>query len=349
MTNYGYKFFTFSVHKRGDSATRLRLGELQGKGATERGVSVSRADTIVTLYGLLNGLRGRRLDDKTKHLTVQSADPSGRMIKFTVDLGTSGQSSTFIDPTTGTGTRVFNRAEKHIESNQRRGLIVAPTQSTVGMVALESRSGSTGSTQTIPIFKRGFTAHTGLVIDFDAVVHEDALQAFLEQAHVGAITLRRRGLPSDIADQLEVRDNEAPLGRLELKISRGTIPEFKRGLTEKLRRNGDARQRLLSVGNLAFDELNVKMQVGDRSTTLSVSADRMPSFVYQLPASNGAPADDYFYNEVQQMVPEVADAFGAIVSGGWQTGTWSEATRATVVELPQLEVSRGKGPAGMAQ
>ncbi|WP_328442875.1 hypothetical protein [Amycolatopsis sp. NBC_00438] len=347
MTSYGYKFYTFSVHHRRDTATRLKLGTLRGESGGADGIPASRCDALITLYGLLNGIRGRRLDEKTKHLTVQSVSPAGRSIRFTADLGTSGQSSTFIDPATGTDAQVFKRVERHIESNQRRGLVVAPTQSSVGMVALESHSGSTGSSQIIPMLKRGFTAHTGLVVDFDAVVHEDALNAFLEEAHIGAITVRRQGLPNDLADLLEVRDKEAPLGRLEMKISKGRIPAFTRGLTDKLRRNAQAREQLLSVGGLAFDEVNVKMEVGDRATTLSISAERMPSFVYRI-RTNALPTDARFYEEVTQMVPEVARAFGAIVGAAWQTGAWTDASRATVVELPQQEVSREEGLASSA-
>ncbi|UQS24044.1 hypothetical protein L1857_15005 [Amycolatopsis thermalba] len=337
MGKYGYRFYTFSVHRHGDAATRLPLGELCGEGADAHGIPRSRSDAIVTLYGLLNGLLGRRVDEKTKHLTVQGVTPAGRSVRFIADLGTSGVNSTFIDPAASGSHPVFTRAEHHIESNRRRGLIVAGTKSTVGLLALESVSGSTGTTQIVPLLKRGFRAHTRMVIDFDAVVHENALQAFLDQARIGAVTLKRSGLPPDIADQLEVRDNQAHLGRLEMKISKGRIPEFTRGLTEKFRRDDSARRRLLSVGSLDFDELNVRMEVGDRSTTLSISADRMPSFVYQIQGRD-RPDDQAFYREVSGMVAEVAQAFGAqIVGTTWQTGSWSEESLRTVVELPKQE------------
>jgi hypothetical protein len=132
------------------------------------------------------------------------------------------------------------------------------------------------------------------------------------------------------------------LGRLEMKISRGNIPEFTRRLTTKFRRDDQARQRLLSVGDLHFSDLNVKMQVGERSTTLSISADQMPSFVYYL-KSAGMPTDQHFYSEVLQMVPEVGRAFGALVGSDWQAGTWSAGSLATVVEVPKQEVSLDEG------
>ncbi|OKJ97536.1 hypothetical protein AMK34_11180 [Amycolatopsis sp. CB00013] len=341
MTKYGYKFYTFSVHKPRDNDARLSLGELRGESAQAQGMSPSRTDALIALFGLLNGMLGRRVDERTKHLTIQDVRPAGRSVRFKVDLGTSGVSSTFIDPAAANAKPIFKRAEKHIESNERRGLIVAGTKSTVGMIALESWSNSTGSSQLMPLLKRGFSAHTGLVIDFDAVVHEQALHAFLEEAQIGAITLRRAGLPPDLADQLEVRDKEAPLGRLEMKISRGRIPEFKQRLTDKFRNDDQARAQLLSVGGLDFDEVNVKMQVGDRSTTLSIAAERMPSFVYQIPGRE-APSDEEFYSEVQQMVPEVARAFGAIVGAGWETGNWSSSSQKTVVDLPTQEGARGE-------
>jgi hypothetical protein len=45
------------------------------------------------------------------------------------------------------------------------------------------------------------------------------------------------------------------------------------------------------MGGLDFDELNVEMQVGDRNTTLSVSADKVPSFIYHLSSRRRWPTD----------------------------------------------------------
>lgn len=339
MPSYGYKFFTFAVHKRGDKSHGLPLGELHGPGAAAQGTSTSQTDAAVLLYGLLNGIRDRRIDEKTKHLTVKTIAPVGRAIRFTIDLGTSGLTSTFVDPSARSGAPVFTRVDRHIETNQRRGLIVAPTHATLGMLALESRGGATGSSQLGPLLKRGVAAHTGLIIDFDAVVHEGALEKFLEEAQVGAVQLKRKGLPSDIADSLDVRQKEAHLGNLEMTISKGGIPALARGLTDKFRRDDVARRQLLSVGGLDFDDLNIKVQVGQRKTTLSISADRMPSFVYELRSSNGVPSEEYFYSEVEQMVPEVGAAFGVTVGASWKTGAWSDTSRATKVELPRQEAS----------
>jgi hypothetical protein len=59
----------------------------------------------------------------------------------------------------------------------------------------------------------------------------------------------------------------------------------------KFRRDKEARSRLFSMGGLDFDELNVEMQVGDRNTTLSVSADKVVSFVYHLSPRRRWPTD----------------------------------------------------------
>jgi hypothetical protein len=45
------------------------------------------------------------------------------------------------------------------------------------------------------------------------------------------------------------------------------------------------------MGGLDFDELNVEMQFDDRNTTLSVSADKVPSFVYHLSSRRRWPTD----------------------------------------------------------
>jgi hypothetical protein len=197
----------------------------------------------------------------------------------------------------------------------------------------------------VAVLKRGFRRHTGLIIDFDAVVHEDALTAFLAQAQINALTLKRHSLPHDIAEQLEVRQPEEHLGCLELRIGRGRISAFRQHLVDKFRNDKAARSRLLSMGGLDFDELNVKMQVGDRNTTLSVSADKVPSFVYHL-SSTSEPTNQHFYDEVFKMVPEVASAFGMIVGAAWKTGTWSEERLAVRLDTPLQE---GPGEDGQGE
>jgi len=79
------------------------------------------------------------------------------------------------------------------------------------------------------LLKQGVRHHTNLITNFDAVVHQDALDKFLEEAKINAVTLHRRGLPSDIAEQLEVRQPEAHLGAMQLTISRGKIPPSPEG------------------------------------------------------------------------------------------------------------------------
>jgi len=59
--------------------------------------------------------------------------------------------------------------------------------------------------------------------------------------------------PSDIAEQLEVRQPEAHLGSMQLTISRSRIPAFTRRLASKFREDGNARNWLLTVGDLNFD------------------------------------------------------------------------------------------------
>lgn len=167
---------------------------------------------------------------------------------------------------------------------------------------MEARSRTTGMTLLSATCKRGIRHHTGLITDFNAIVHQAALDKFLEEAKVNAVTLRRHSLPSDIAEQLEVRQPDARLGNLELTISRGKIPAFTQRLTSKFRQD-DARRRLLTVGGLDFDELNVRLKVGERQTTLSVSADQAPAFVYEM-RSRQPPADEAFHQEVLATVPE---------------------------------------------
>ncbi|ALG13557.1 hypothetical protein AOZ06_47845 [Kibdelosporangium phytohabitans] len=132
-----------------------------------------------------------------------------------------------------------------------------------------------------------------------------------------------------------------------MTIGRGRIRELSQQLANKFRRDDRARRRLLSVHGLDFSELNVKMQVGERNTTLCVSSDRMPAFVYQL-SSIGVPTEERFYAEVLRMVPEVGRAFGANVGADWHAGSWSKESLATVVAVPTQEVSLDEGPAEAA-
>jgi hypothetical protein len=341
VTNNGYKCFTFSMH-RVRSDERLVLGDLAGAGAGGGAGDLPpyKCDALVTAYGLLNGMQGRRVTERNRHLEVGTVQPAGRSVRFTFELGTSGQRSSFVDPDAG-DRRVFSRTERHIEADTRRGLVVIPTHGQVGLLVLEARGRSTGMGLLSGAVKRGVRHHTGLVTDFAAVVHEAALDQFLEQANINAVTLRRHGLSSDIAEQLEVAPPEAPLGHMELTLSPGRMPSLRRGLISKFRRDPDARQRLLSVGNLDFNELNVKLKVGERKTTLSVSADQAPAFVYHI-GTGLPPTDETFYSEVQAVLPEVGRAFGIDVGVSWQHEQWSPEALGTKLSLPAPEVSDGE-------
>ena len=63
MTNYGYMLFTFRVHPHGDPNAPLLLGDLGGQ-ARSSGDASDAADALVVLYGLLHGLKGRRIDER---------------------------------------------------------------------------------------------------------------------------------------------------------------------------------------------------------------------------------------------------------------------------------------------
>ena len=94
--------------------------------------------------------------------------------------------------------------------------------------------------------------------------------------------MRRSGLPADIADEVELSRDDAETGKLELKITPGKIKQFQRQVISRLRGDDTARRRLLQLHGLEFDELSVGMTVGERQTTLTVTADRVPTFVYDL-------------------------------------------------------------------
>ena len=147
-------------------------------------------------------------------------------------------------------------------------------------------------------------------------------------------------MPPDIADAIDFNATEADAGKLELKIkSPNRAKEAQRRLLARLRGDDAARRRLLQVHGMEFDELSVAMEVGERKTTLTVTADRIPSFVYDLPMRR-SPTDAEFYREVRRAVPEIARAVGATLGQGWQAGEWSEDALGTVLHVP-LEVADG--------
>jgi len=333
MTTYGYMLYTFRVHRHGEKKNPLPLGNFSGR---------SNGDALVVLYGVLRGMESQPIHERSKHLRVLSVEGTGRCIRFDTEIGTSGQTSTFRDPAISHDEPVFERETRHIEAGRRRGLLVAPTNSAVGILAIEAWNRSTGRELLTKIIKQAFRAYTdGLIIDFDAIVDDAALRQYLAQAEINAITLRRTGMSRDVAEALELQQPDADAGRLELTIKPGGIRSWQRQLAERFRGDDEARRRLLQVHGIDFSELNVRMSVGKRQTTLSITADRVPSFVYHLSSSNPLP-DNKYYAEVLEMIPDVAPAVGMIVSGAWQAGDWSqEATNTLIeVEVPDNESAR---------
>lgn len=323
-TKYGYMIYVFRVHPY-RSKDPVVLGQTGGAG---------QQDALTVLYGALRAMTVRRISEKSKHIQARKVDGIGRTIRFSVSVGQSGQSSEFFGP--ADTEPVFKRRDEHIETNVRRGLVVVPSRAAVGLLVLEVHGRSGAKALLVPVLARLFRQHTGLVLDVDAVADEAALQKFIAEAQAHEITLRRTGLPRDIADAVEMSADEAPVGKMELKITPGRLKRFQQALIGRLRGDNQTRSALLQIHGLQFDELSVGMEVGERRTTLTVTADSVPTFVYDI-RSHDLPSDDLFYAEVLASVREIAPAVGVNVTPGWENEKWSDDARTFSLTLPPEE------------
>lgn len=344
MTRYGYTLYTFQIHRYGKKDEPLTLGELQHPaGSSEADALGPKNDAIGLLAGALRGADQRLEDQRQRHLAIKTVTGAGRTIRFTAELGTSGLSSDFIDPDVDDAEPVFTREGRHIETEPRRALLVVPTNARMGLLALEARGRATGRDQIQSLIKRSVRHHTQLIVDFEAVVSMEALQQYLAQASVQSITLRRTGLPSDVADAVEFGPQQSDVGRLKMTISPGSLKTFVKTLPDKFRTDPDARRQLLQVGDLDFEDLAIQFHDGERQTTMELSADRVPSFTYIL-RSRDVPRDDEFYAAVLETVSAIAHRVGVVVGTGWQAGEWQDGTTSFRLPLPTQEVPGDDSP-----
>ncbi|MEU3456891.1 hypothetical protein ABZ671_25315 [Micromonospora sp. NPDC006766] len=322
---YGYALSAFRVRPHGGDPQPL--GSFDGT-----------TDALPILYGVLRGLAGQPVSERQRHLSVKSVEPAGRAVRFSVKVGNSGQRSEFYDRDDDQ-TVVFHRDDRHIEHTTLRGLLLAPADSTTGLLALEVQGRVGAKTLLGPALSKRFRHFSdGYILDIASVVDEEGLARLLAEAQAHQITLRRAGLPQDVADAVEMSAQDAETGKLELKITPGKIKQFQRSLVAKLRGEDDtARRRLLHVTGVDFDELSVVMTVGERSTTLTVTAERVPSFVYDLPGRE-KPDDSRFYGEVTRTINEISTAVGVVVRPEWDTGKWSGEALEARLTLPQEEL-----------
>ena len=122
---------------------------------------------------------------------------------------------------------------------------------------------------------------------------------------------------------------------MELKITPGKLKRFQQAIVGRLQgENSESRRTLLHAHGLQFDELSVGMTVGERRTTLTVTAESVPTFVYDI-RSRDIPSDDVFYSETHAAVREMAVAVGVGVTPGWEDGGWSPEAQAFSLNLPQ--------------
>lgn len=334
MAAYGYVVHTFRVHKWGKRDEAGPLGNFDGHGA----------DALPYLYGALRGLTQSGVNDRNRHLRVKAVEGVGRTARFTVEIGQSGQTSQFFDSIDGTQP-VFERNDRHIETGLRRALIVAPTGSTNGLLVTEVQGRSGARTLLAPALSRIFKFHTEHILDIASVVDETALEQFIAEAQAHTITLRKSGLPTDIAEMVEIQSKDAPSGKLELRITPGNkVRQFQKSVVARLRGDDGSRRQLLQVHGLNFDELSVGMTVGDRRTTLTVTADRVPTFVYDLPGRTPV-TDDAFYADAKATVREIASAVGVHLGQGWQTGKWSAKATRNLLTVPE-EANDGPATVG---
>lgn len=344
MTRYGYTLYTFQIHRHGKKDEPLTLGALHHPAGSPEADAIGwKNDAVQVLAGVLRGADQLVEDKKQRHLAIKTVNGIGRTIRFTAQLGTSGLSSDFIDPYIDDEEPVFTREGRHIEAEPRRALLVAPTNSKTGLLGLEVRGRATGRDQIQSMIKRSVKYHAQLVVDFEAVVNAEALRKYLDQASVQDITLRRTGLPSDVADAVEVGPQQSEVGRLKLIISPGSLKTFLKTLPDKFRNDHGARQRLLQVGGLDFQELAIQFHDGERQTTMEIAADRIPSFTYMLQSSE-TPKDDDFYQALLETVASIAQPTGVIVGAGWQAGQWSDGAGSLRLPLPAQEVPVDDSP-----
>jgi|GEM_PF-4147761 hypothetical protein len=319
---YGYTAYTFRVHQHGHPDEPLRLG---GFGTGQ--------DALPLLYGAFQGLMRQSVTEGYRHLRCTHVHPIGRSVRFEVEIGHSGRSSRIFEPDDD-NKPVFERAERHIDSKARRGLLVVPSASTAGLLLLEVQGRSGAKALLAPTLKRMFRAATDHILDLASVADQGALERYLAEANIRNILLRRTGWPSDVADAAEFDPEDVEEGKIEMRLTPGKIKLYQRRLVERLRGDSDVRGRLLQLYNIDFDELSVSMDGPERRTTLTVTGDNIPTFVYDL-SGRGRPSDEVFYTELAAGVGEIARAVGVHVGEGWQAGEWTPTMLDTLLTVPQ--------------
>ncbi len=322
MPSYGYTIHQFQVHPHGKPDEALRLGTLEAPDVP----GDAGTDALDVLYGLLYGMVGHPVADRadsTRRLELTSVHGVGRCVRFSGDLGRSGQESQIIDPGDGS---TFQRTSRHIENVARRGLLVVPDHSTAGLLIVEAYGRTTGRRLLADDLKRTFRSYTERILDFLPAVDSKALAAYLEQAKINAIRLRRYKLPSDVADQLEMEGDQVDAGELDTFV-RGPI---KRTILNRLQHSEDARRRMLVIGGTEYNEASVQVQVGSRPLTVDITSDRAPKFITVIGPRR--PTDEQFYAEVTAAIPDMAPGVNVRLAHEWATKPWSDEQRQFMIE-----------------
>lgn len=342
MSSYGYQVFSFRLHHNRQPEESLILGELLHPPQSEAGRAAGPTnDALGVIAGVLRGAENKKIDKRQQHLTITKVKGEGRSIRFTAEVGTSGQESTFKD---STGRTKYQRGRGDIETLYNRALIVAPARSRAGLLVLEAQGRTTGRQQIESLLNTHIRNHTGLGLKIGAVVEGEALSQYLDRAKIHKVTLKKHSLPPDVADLVDVPETEREYGGLEMNITPGRMRRFARSVADKVRGENPTRSGLLEMHDLHFDELLVRMDDGDRKVTLTVSSDMSaPTFTYHL--SGQRPSDDAFYADVVATVPRAATGPGVIVGEGWQSGVWAERLAQFVLTVPGTEVSNDDSPA----
>ncbi|WP_125614993.1 hypothetical protein [Actinomadura sp. WAC 06369] len=329
---YGYMVYTFAIHKFGSPTELLQLGNLG-----------EQRDAVAVLFGALKGIEAHPRTEKRKHVRISAIEGLGRTVKFRMEPGRSGIDSKIYEA--GSTEPVFTRTTDHIESNEFRGLIVAPRNSDRGLLVVEVQGHHSSKTLLTTAIKQVVKENLRLIVDFDAVVDERALQEYLEKAAVKAITLRRSGLPIDIAEAVAFPDASRSAGRLEMKITPDkSISGIVTNLVSRFKDDDAARNRLLTIGGHDFSELSIGFDSGHRQTTLTITSDKVPSFIYDLPGV-ARPDDETFYREVRESVVALARVLGIPVGASWDAGTWTPDALSTILPAPWRDEVDDPAPA----
>ncbi|MEU7020730.1 hypothetical protein ABZ990_08765 [Streptomyces sp. NPDC046203] len=297
-------------------------------------------DLLKEFYGFLLHIQERPYENQLKErsLECQEIVQDKRAVRFKLGSGYYGAQSRIRDRSTG--QVVFQKEEDHVDLTDLRNYLIAPVNSSAGLLFTERFQGNGVIASLTEAFKKAFAAkHSGYTLEVNNMTSESAFGSYLADGQLKKIRLVRQAIPDDVADALGMGEAERNLGSMEVVLRPPRLVPFGKKKIQSVISGETDVSSMLEWRGVEYREMKIEVKIANSTRTLSVSSGTTPAMLYDLDSElqkDGLPdiSDEWVYVKAKELAEDLAQNMGMSVELMRREFAWPELWDFYRLEVP---------------